>query len=376
MKVEVTSTMRVTNCLFFLLPLVLFLGCKPKNGAHKIVYTEEQNRASEEVYINYLTEQIEDYPDEVDNYIKLANLYKEQNKDSKAIVLLQDAEIENPKNIDILINLSKFYLQNKNIEKLSLALNTLLEIAPDNMDYLKLSAGYSILLEDHTDALFFANRALLANPFDHESLYIRGCAQLINRDSLDAMISFEEAYQLKNTYTNFAKLFDVALAMGDHSKAGKYLNEITIKNTSLQLYYEWGAYYNKIGENDSSKMFLLKCLKEKPEEPRINFELAKNYYGANNIDSTLYFADKYLDTNPKGTGAYVLKAKAMEKRYQYTEAKQIYIQALKIDNTSILARKGLDNLERKVAYLRLKKRKQEIQKQVETLKPLDSKEIN
>ncbi len=376
MKVEVTSTMRITNCLFFLLPLVLFLGCEPKNGTHKIVYTEEQNRASEEVYISYLTEQIEDYPEEVDNYIKLANHYKEQNNASKAIVLLQEAEIENPKNVAILINLSTFYLQNKNIEKLSLALNTLSEIAPDNMDYLKLSAGYSILLEDHTDAIFFANRALLANPFDHESLYIRGCAQLINRDSLDALISFEEAYQLKNTYTNFAKLFDVSLAMGDHSKAGKYLDEFAIKNTSLQLCYEWGAYYNKVGENDRSKMFLLKCLNEKFEDPRINFELAKNYYGANNIDSTLYFVDKYLDTNPKGTGAYVLKAKAKEKRYQYTEAKQIYIQALKIDNTSILARKGLDNLERKVAYLRLKKRKQEVQKQVETLKPLGSKEIN
>lgn len=374
--VEVTSTMRITNCLFFLLPLVLFFGCKPKNGVHRIVYTEEQNRASEEVYINYLTEQIEYYPEEVDNYIKLASHYKEQNNDSKAIVLLQEAEIENPKNIAILINLSTFYLQNKNIEKLSLALNTLSEIAPDNMDYLKLSAGYSIFLEDYTDAIFFANRALLANPFDHESLYIRGCAQLINRDSLDAVISFEEAYKLKNTYINFAKLFDVALAMGDHSKAGKYLNEITFEDISLQLDYEWGAYYNKIGEYDRSKMFLLKCLNEKPEEPRIYFELAKNYFGANKIDSTLYFVNKYLDTNPKGTGAYVLKAKAMEKLYKYTDARQIYIQALKIDSTSILARKELDNLERKVAYLRLKKRKQEVQKQVETLKPLDSKEIN
>jgi hypothetical protein len=72
----------------------------------------------------------------------------------------------------------------------------------------------------------------------------------------------------------------------------------------------------------------------------------------------------------------VLKAKSLEKKYQYSTAQNIYILALEIDSTSILARKGLDNLERKVAYLRLQKRKREVQRQAETLKSLDSKEIN
>lgn len=376
MKVEIFSTMRFAIFIFFLLPSVLYFGCKPKYGAHKIVYFEEQNRASEEVNIRYLTNQIDAFPKEAENYIKLARLYQDQDNDTKALAILEEAEKGNPENVDILINLATFYLQNKNIEKLSIKLNTLAEIDPNNLEYLKLSAAYSIFIEDHANAIFFVNRALLDNPFDHESLNIRGCAQLMNGDSVASLISFEESYQLKNSYKNFTKLFDVSLAMGDYDKAGKYLEEISTNNTGLNLYYEWGAYYNKIGENERAKFFLVKCLMENPEESRVNIELAKNYYSTNNIDSTIYFADKYLGTNPKATGAYVLKASAMEKVYQYTEARKIYNQALEIDSTSILASNGLKNLERKVAYLRLKKRQEEVQKQEDTLRQLDSQEIN
>ena len=83
-----------------------------------------------------------------------------------------------------------------------------------------------------------------------------------------------------------------------------------------------------------------------------------------------------MNSNPAGTSAHILKARTLEKINYVTDAKNLYLSALEIDSTSILAIKGLDNLERKVAYLRLVKRKEDIQRQVETLKPLIIKEIN
>lgn len=368
--------MRFTICLFFFLPAVVFFGCEPKYGIHEIVYVDEQNKASDDIYIHFLTDQIDRYPEEKDNYLKLANIYKDQNNDIKAIKLLQKAEKQNPENVEILTNLSAFYLKNENIEKLSNTLKTILKIDPDNMDFLKFSAGYSLLFNDYTNAIFFVNRAILANPFDDENLFLRGSAQLLNKDSLSALKSFEEAYKLKNTFKNFSMLFDVELALGNHNDARKYLHEFIITDTTRQFCYEWGAYYNKIGERDTSKIILSKCQFERPDEVRINFELAKIYYSSNDIDSTLYYINTYLDSKPIGIGGYVLKAKTLEKINYYTEAKKLYIEALKIDSTSTLASKGLDNLERKVAYLRLVKRKESVQRQVEILKPLNSKEIN
>ncbi|MCK5368454.1 MAG: hypothetical protein KAQ62_07870 [Cyclobacteriaceae bacterium] len=368
--------MRASICIFFLLAQVLFFGCNPKYGTHEIVYFNEDKKASDDVYISFLTNQIEQYPEEEDNYLKLANIYKGQNNPLKAIELLQKAEKENPESIDVLIDLSSFYLQDKNIEKLSNTLKSIMNIDMDNMNFLKLSAGYSLLLNDYTNAMFFANRAILANPYDDENLFLRGSAQLINRDSLSALISFEDAYKLKNSDKSSLKIFDLALALGNHNKARKFLDEITLNNTTRQLCYEWGAYFNEIGKRDTSKIILLKCLRERPDEPRINFELAKIYFNVNNIDSTLYYVNQYLDSKPIGTDGYVLKARTLEKINYYTDAKELYKIALDMDSTSILASKGLDNLERKVAYLRLKKRKEEVQRQVEILKPLNSKEIN
>ncbi|MCK5704846.1 MAG: hypothetical protein KAI29_27030 [Cyclobacteriaceae bacterium] len=368
--------MRIPICIIFLLTHMIFFGCKPKYGVHEIISVDEQNRASDDVYVSFLIDQIDRYPEEEDNYLKLAGIYKNQNNTSKAIKLLQKAEKVNPESIDILINLSSFYLQNENIEKLSKSINTIRKIGPDNMGFLKLAAGYSLLLKDYENAIFFANRAILANPFDDENLFLRGSAQLINKDSLKKLISFEDAYKLKQSYINFSKIFDVALASGNHSMAGGYLTDYANNNTSSQLCYEWGAYYNETGEKATSKMILLKCLQERPDESRINFELSKIYYKANNIDSTLYYINQYLESKPKGTEAYVLKARVLEKISYYTDAKELYTLALEIDSTSILASKGLDNLKRKVAYLRLVKRKEEAQRQIETLKPLNSKEIN
>lgn len=368
--------MRIPICIFFLLTYLLYFGCKPKYGAHEIIYVDEQSKASDDVYIRFLTDQIDSYPEEEDSYLKLADIYKNQNKSEKAILLLQEAIKENPKSINILLSLSSFYLQDEDIELLSSSINTIRKIDPDNMSFLKLSAGYSLLLRDYENAIFFANRAILANPFDDENLFLRGSAQLINKDSLSALISFEEAYQLKNSYINFAQLFDIALALRKQNKAGGYLTDFTHNNSNHQLCYEWGAFYGETGKEDTAKIILLKCLSENLDESRINFELAKIYFKLNNTDSTLFFIDQYLESKPKGTKAYILKARALEKISYYKDAKEIYTLALEIDSTSILARKGIENLERKVAYLRLVKRKENVQRQTEALKPLDSKVIN
>lgn len=279
----------------------MIFGCKSKVGLHEVVNFDEGNKASDEVYIKFLSEQIDHYPGEEDNYIKLATIYTHQNNTTKAKNLLQRAEVENPENLTILIHLAALYLNDEDIENLSASLKTIRNKDPDNMDFLKLSAGYSLLLKDYTNAIFFANRAILANPYDDENFFLRGSAQLINRDSLSALISFEEAYKFKNSYKNLSGVFDVALAVGDKLKAKAYLEEYTSNNSNEQLCYEWGAYFREIGALDTSRYLLENCLNYKPDESRINFELAKIYYQQNNVDSALHYVNNYLGSKPKGT---------------------------------------------------------------------------
>ncbi len=367
--------MKYLPFIFLLFPLFFISNCKPKDGIHKIVHPEDHGRASDEIYIRFLSEQIDRYPEEKDNYIKLAHIYSNQGEVTKAKHLLQKAKEENVDNIDILLNLSALYLLEEDIQSLSSTLKKIREINPDNVEFLRLSAGYALLLRDYTNAIFFANRAMLANPYDDENYSLRGRAQLINRDSLSALISFEEAYMLKNSYKNFAEKFELVLALGDHGRAKVFIDEYLMKNPEQQLCYEWGAYYNEVGNRDTANLILTKCLSDKPEEPRVNYELAKIHYHEYNTDSTLLYLDRYLELDPRAIDGYVLKAKTMERINHFTEARNLYNTALEVDSTSLLASKGLDNLDRKVAYLRLVQRKEEVQKQVEKLKPLNSKEL-
>lgn len=368
--------MRVSISLIVFVSVFLIFGCTQKDGIHEVVQLDSQNKASDEVYIKYLTDQISQFPEEADNYLKLANIYKGQNSDKKSIILLERAKDENPESISILIELASLYLKDEDAGKLSKSLNSIRKQDPDNMDFLKLSAGYALLLGDYTNAIFFANRAMLANPYDDENYYLRGWAQLIHKDSINALISLEEAYKLRNSIKNFSGVFDVALALGKDVKAKKYLEEFSANNPEMVLCYEWGSYFNEIGKMDSSKVILMKCMESQNHDPRLNLELAKIYYKSNDNDSALYYINKYITSNPKGIDAFVLKAKTLEKKSYYTEAEKLYKYALEMDSTSILASRGLENLERKVAYLRLVKRKEAVQRQVEELKPLNSKEIN
>ena len=110
-------------------------------------------------------------------------------------------------------------------------------------------------------------------------------------------------------------------------------------------------------------------------EGRINYELARSFY-PQETDSVLHYINQFIEEKPNDLRGLVLKAKALENIKYYTEARKLYQAAIKIDSTATLAIDGLDNLERKVAYLRLVKRKESIQRDLEILKPLNSKEIN
>ncbi len=354
-----------------------FLGCSSKYGQHELEYMDGQRIPSDEVYVQFLIEQIDQHPKKAQNYIKLADIYTSENKNSEALDVLEKGKRALPNDIDVLVGLSNIYLQQKNIEPLSNLLNRIKNIDSNNVGFLKLSSGYALLQHDYANALFFANRAILINPYDDENLYLRGEAQLLHRDSVTALISFEEAMDLNNIYRNFSMAFDVAIALNDPEKAKNYLDEFVAKNPTKDPCYEWGTYYNNIGATDTSKMILLKCLEKNTNEPRINFELAKNYNRrSNSSDSAIYYIDKFIAGSKEPLAGYVLKAKILDKDKNYAEAIKVYDAALEIDSTFLPAQQGLKKLEGKVAYLRVVRRKASVRQETEALKPLKTKEID
>jgi tetratricopeptide (TPR) repeat protein len=356
--------------------LFAFLSrCGQKKGVDELVFITDANRAPDEVYIDYLTDAIDRDPKGTDKYLKLADIYKNRNQSAQALALLQNAEEKNPDNVEILLGIAEMHLENRDAKALSKTLNKIRKTDPDNIEFLKLSAAYSLLRKDYTNAVFFANRAMLTNPYDDEILYLRGSAMLINFDSINALQSFEEAYNLKNSHKNFSELFGLAITLNKTDEAKKYLDDFSSKNPDAQLCFEEGVFLHKKGALDSAKTVLKGCLPKSDNKPKINYELAKIYFEENLTDSAGYYVNLYLGNKPSAVNGYILKGEILEKMNQYSNAEEFYKRALEIDSTHRLASMRLENLERKIAYLQLLKRKENVQRQVEELKPLNSKVI-
>jgi tetratricopeptide (TPR) repeat protein len=354
---------------------MLLAACEQEQGSHEIVDLKNTAKASEDVYIEYLLEEIDDSPDVSANYIKLTELYENQQKSTEKRRLLLKARRETNEDPEILVALGKIYLENNDAEELSPILRSIQEKDPENLGFLKLSAGYALLKNDYENAVFFANRGLLINPYDDECVYLLGEAKLMGKDSLSALEIFREAYALQNSRKNFDKVFETAVALKEAEEARTYLEKFEQHMPELETCYYWGMYYNRINQKDSARMVLSGCRPEAPRSVVVDFELARTYYPSQ-PDSVFYYLDRYLKTSPEDVQALVLKAKTLENMKYYTDARKIFQLAIKIDSTSTLAREGLNNLDRKVAYLRLKQRKENVKKEFESLKPLNSKEIN
>jgi tetratricopeptide (TPR) repeat protein len=358
-----------------MLLLVFLFGCEAKYSIHEVVDINNQGAALQDTYILFLQDQIESDPKVIENYIKLTSIYKEQDRNEKALLLLQRASRETDQEISIMLELGKLYLEAGDVENLSVVLKSIRKQAEENMEFLKLSAGYALLRKDYTNAIFFANRAILINPYDDENIYMMASAKLINKDSLSAYQSFKEAYELKQSGKNFVKMYELSLALKKTNEAKHYLRDFEQTNKELDCCYFWGGYYNAIAQKDSARTILLNCSDSQFSGNSVKLELAKSYY-PNDIDSVLYHLNNFLTKAPQNIPGIVLKAKALEQTGFYTESRQLYESAIKIDSTSTLALNGLNNLERKVAYLRLVKRKENVKRELDTFKPLNSKEIN
>lgn len=361
---------------FICFQLIILLGCSPKKGHHPVVPLSAQESFDESSYISYLKQQMEDFPEAQGSYLKLAAIYQRKNDWYAAKKILLKARRINPNDAEVMISLGYVYLHNKDDAHLYDLLNELRKQAPEKEGFLKLSAYYALLKKDYSNASFFSNSAFLANPYDDENSTLIGKALLMNKDSLGALAKYYDAFNLNKNYLNFARLFKLAINTRRVEEARKYMDEFMNEVPSVDICYERGMYLTALDLLDSAKQVLSNCINTSDPYPGINFELAKIYLRQNQLDSSLYYIKKYNSLRPDKIEGYVFAAKVYDKQKQYAKAKDNFLFALKIDSTSIIAKKGLNNLDRKIAYLQLKRRKEAVQRQINQLKPLNAKEVN
>ena len=361
--------------LLGILVILLITNCGPRRASFEIVELPAKQNNQAELFIPYLKQQIEHQPKEPSNYLKLAGIYIQQNKITEAKALLENAQSIQSKNVEILATLSKIYLNEGDTLSLRNSVSRLRKLDPEFELTLVLSAEYALLVNEPNNVIYYANRAILKNPYNDNCRTLLGKAYLIKRDSSNALQNFEQAYAMHSTYQNFSSLFSLVLSLEQLEAARSLISGYEMDGLSHTACLEWSMYYNEIHLYDSARLFLDKCKNEFPEQTKSLLEWTNYYYGTKN-DSALQTLNLYLYHNPKDLKALILKARIKSESGDTREAIDLYKSVLLSDSTITIARTELDNLERKVAYLRLVQRKDETQKQLDMIKPLGTKQIN
>ncbi|MDZ7604156.1 MAG: hypothetical protein U5K79_00890 [Cyclobacteriaceae bacterium] len=355
--------------------IMIVANCGHRQASYEIVELPADHKNQNEIFIPYLRQQINRQPNEPSNYLKLAGIYLNQNKTNEAKTLLQNANSLQEKNLEILAMLSGIYLSEKDTSSLRANVSRMRKLDPEYDGTLIYSAEFGLLAHQPDNAIYYANRAILKNPYNDNCRILLGKAYLMKKDSTSALQNFQQAYSMHSSYENFTNLFSLLLAVGQFEESRALIAEFESEETSLPIFLERAMYYNAVKAYDSARMSLDKCRIENADEKTALFEWAKYYYATRN-DSAWQTLNQYLYHYPKDAHALILKARMKSADGATHEAIELYKSVLLSDSTSVIARKELEILEGKVAYLRLVKRKDETQKQLEIIKPLGAKQIN
>jgi tetratricopeptide (TPR) repeat protein len=355
--------------------IIIVANCGHRQASYEIVELPVNHINQDEIFIPYLRQQISRQPNEPSNYLKLAGIYLNQSKFNEAKALLQNANSRQENNLEILAMLSKIYLSEKDTSSLRANVSRMRKLDPEYDGTLIFSAEYGLLTQQPDNAIYYANRAILKNPYNDNCRILLGKAYLMKRDSTTALQNFHQAFSMHSSNENFSNLFSLLLATGQFEESKALIAEFESEETSAQTCLEQAMYFNAVQQYDSARLSLDICRIEIPDEKTALFEWAKYYFATKN-DSALQTVNLYLYHYPEDTRAIILKARMKSAAGATMEAIDLYTLALLSDSSSVIARTELENLEGKVAYLRLVKRKDETQKQLEIIKPLGAKQIN
>ncbi len=365
--------MKIPGCYMLISFVMLFFNCETKHDKSRIINVQETIDITSE--INYLRDKISKYPDNLDYYIKIAELYDEAETPEGVFMALEEADKRFPDNTEVQNQLAKAYVRHKDLEKASVFLK-ILEKKDEIKDY-KVYADFYRLKNDYRRALDYASKALSENPFDWKSHMIKGDAYLHMKDTISAINSYKSAHEIYDGKPVFRRLFSLYLKRKSFDEAKQllrsYVNQLS---SGKEICYEEGKLFLSMKQLDSAKVVFKDCIQSDPENGQLYLSLGELYFNEYKYDSSLFMIEKTIRLDKKNEDAYVLKARIMDKRGMYNEAKGIYENILQIDTTAIIARQELQKLERKIAYLRDLKRKEAIQSQMDSIKPAKRLELN
>lgn len=304
----------------------------------------------------------------------------------EGIKYLNAIEERSAGNPDILYKRASLYFELGQYDKALLDVNRSLDIEESNADYVYLAGRINQKLglsERSIEQLLLAEGLGLHNNLLYQSLaeeYLKtgkskeaklAIERLIglNKNSITYSLAGQIALNLGDTSlaeqyykesvkhepnaSSLSALSDIYNHQGQLELAGEYVNKaLNIKPDDMADLHKKAKILIKLNKSDSAKGVYHKIIAQDSIQSLYYYELAQIYYSLYKYDSAQRSAEKALSLKPMDIEAKMLLARVLDKTTDYNRAISSYEAILKQDSTFNLARVELENLQRKVAYLR------------------------
>lgn len=304
----------------------------------------------------------------------------------EGIKYLNAMEERSAGNPDIFYKRASFYFELGQFDRALLDINHSLEIEESNADYVYLAGRINQKLELSEKSI---EQLLLAEGLGlHNNLLYQSLAEeyLKLGKPKEAKLAIDRLIGLNKSSVNYSLAGQIALNLGDTSLAEQYYKESINQEanvlglTALSDIYAHrgelrlaGDYINKalgikpediaylhkkakilmeLNNQDSAKSIYNRLIRQDSTKSLFHLELAQIHYNLYKYDSAQLSAEKAVNLNSVDIEAKMLLARTLDKTTNYNEAISYYQAILTQDSTFNLARLELENLQRKVAYLR------------------------
>ncbi|MGB3589864.1 MAG: tetratricopeptide repeat protein [Tunicatimonas sp.] len=328
----------------------------------------------DEEYYTYalasVDEIIQDEPENADAHYHRAELLLQQSKANNALASIRKAiELNDDEPTYHLISARALLLKGQNREAVRAA-KLARSKGGEPIDIYDILAEASISSNYFEDALHYSDSALVYAPKNPQNYFRKGKALVMLGDTLAAEQNLLKSLNLgADAVAVYGVLVDFYMNTDDYERAKLYMEKILQqpKNaTDSRLLLQQARILRKTGYEDSARVVLYQ-VKAQTRTPVVLRELQNLHYQDRRYDSAAYYSRQLLDLQEDDKQAMLTLARVQNKRYNYSRAIEQYEAILELDSmqqysTHQIARKELDDLRGKVAYLYRKKQEEEFQR--------------
>jgi len=243
------------------------------------------------------------------------------------------------------LNLADLFAEGKSIIPAINVLSKGLEKQPENINMLLNLSTYYLYINDTDKSIKMTNAILRLDASQAEAYFNKGLAYAFAGDTLKAISTFQTATeQNPDYYDAFIQLG--LLCAGKKMKLAEsyYQNALRIRPESVEAIYGLGMYYQNADEYEEAKSTYRSLIGIDVQFKDAYYNVGYIYFQQDSLKKALNYFDMAANVDVGFARAYYMRGLTYEAMSDTSNAIKDYNRTLSLDNGFEMARKGLERI--------------------------------